>query len=62
VGVLARAVKLNSPGIAAFISTVTKYNSSYVAVPFLFKIFLLQNKAILQKIVLRYYFAQSSTP
>jgi hypothetical protein len=41
--------------IAAFISTVTKYYSSYVAVPFLRKItniqdFLLQSKAILQKL------------
>jgi hypothetical protein len=53
--------------IAAFISTVTKYYSSYDAVPFLRKnykknkIFLLQSKAILQEIVLRYYFPQSST-
>jgi hypothetical protein len=44
----------------AFISTVAKYSSSYVPVPFLRKIkknkiFLLQSKAILQKIVLRYY-------
>jgi hypothetical protein len=43
-------------------TTVTKYYYSYVAVPFLkklqkFKIFLLQIKAILQKIVLRYYFS-----
>jgi hypothetical protein len=42
-------------------------SSSYVAVPLkkklqTFKIFLLQSKGILQKIVLRYYFPQSSTP
>jgi hypothetical protein len=40
--------------IAPFISTVTKLQK--------FKMFLLQSKAVLQKIVLRYYFPQSSTP
>jgi hypothetical protein len=53
--------------IAVFISTVRKYYSSYVAVPFLRKFtkiedfFLLQSKVIFQKIVLRYYFSQLYT-
>jgi hypothetical protein len=40
--------------IAPFISTVTKLQK--------FKMFLLQSKAVLQKIVLRYYFPQSYPP
>jgi hypothetical protein len=47
--------------------TVTKYYSTYVVDSFLRKItkildFFTPNKAILQKIVLRYYFRQSYTP